>query len=169
MKKLLTCCAMAAAFVAVPASAQWYAGVGVGSSKIDGAGSGLDSSKTSAKLYGGYQITPTWGAEAQYTDLGKREAPGVSIKPSQYSLAGTGTFPVSQSFSLMGKLGVTRNRVDVSGGNNENKSDLLVGVGVSYAITPKMAVRLEYEDFGKLSSNGSVRANNYSLNLQYAF
>ena len=61
MKKLLTCCAMAAAFVALPASAQWYGGVGVGSSKIDGAGGGLDSSKTSAKLYGGYQITPLIG------------------------------------------------------------------------------------------------------------
>ena len=65
-------------------------------------------------------------------------------------------------------------RNTLSGLISQHKSDLLVGVGVSYAINSKLAVRLEYEDFGKLSSNGganggSIRANNLSLNLQYAF
>ena len=51
---------------------------------------------------------------------------------------------------------------------------MLIGVGVSYSITPKMAVRLEYEDFGKFSKDGGVnggaiRANNVSIGLQYAF
>ena len=189
MKKLAICCALAAAFVAVPASAQSYLGFGVGSSKISGvdgsygAGttvSGGNANRGSVKIYGGFQITPTWGAEAQYSDLGSRDvsinSSGVvtrdSIRASQFSLAGTGTLPLSQSFALIGKVGVSQNRI--KGGINENKSDLLLGVGVSYSINPKLAVRAEYEDFGKFSKNGgsgggSVRANNYSVSLQYAF
>lgn len=188
MKKLAICCAMAAAFVAVPASAQGYVGFGVGSSKISGADgtsagltySGGNANRGSVKIYGGFQITPTWGAEAQYSDLGSRDITITggavpvrdSIRASQYSLAGTGTLPLSQSFALIGKVGVSQNRI--KGAVNENKSDLLLGVGVSYSINPKLAVRAEYEDFGKISKNsgpggGSIRANNYSVSLQYAF
>ena len=190
MNKILSACAIAAAFVAMPASAQWYVGAGVGSSRAAGADgtdatgvtySGGNTNKSSVKVYGGFQITPIWGVEAQYTDLGNRNIvatrAGVvigsgNIKASQYSLAAVGTLPLSQSFSLIGKLGVSQNKV--TGINSQNKSDLLAGVGVSYSINPKLAVRLEYEDFGKVSSNGgptggSVRANNTSLSLQYAF
>ena len=190
MKKILSSCVIAAAFVALPASAQWYVGVGVGSSKLSGANgtdstattySGGDASKSSFKVYGGYQLTPTWGVEAQYTDLGSRNITATqggivvgsgNLKASQYSLAAVGTLPLASNFAVIGKLGVSRNTL--SGLISQQKSDLLVGVGVSYAINSKLAVRLEYEDFGKLSSNGganggSIRANNLSLNLQYAF
>jgi OmpA-OmpF porin, OOP family len=184
MNKILSACAIAAAFAAMPASAQWYVGAGVGSSRISGLDgsangftvSGGDKNKSSVKVYGGYQLTPNWGLEAQYTDLGKRDVTITPIgsfsgKASQYSLAVTGTVPLSQSFALIGKLGASQNKIDGSG--SSNKSDVLVGVGVSYSINPKLAVRLEYEDFGKLGTNSltgrSVRANNTSLNLQYAF
>jgi OmpA-OmpF porin, OOP family len=195
MNKILSACAIAAAFAAMPASAQWYVGAGVGSSRtngIDGSASGFtlsggNSNKSSVKVFGGYQITPFWGVEAQYTDLGNRDftvrdstgglVGSGKVKASQYSIAGTGTLPLSQSFALIGKLGVSNNRGSVSFpgvSSSGNKSDVLVGVGVSYSINPKLAVRLEYEDFGKFSSNGgfagtSIRANNTSLNLQYAF
>ncbi len=198
MKKVFLAGAIAAAFVAMPASAQWYAGVGVGSSSasgvdgpITGAGipagtrlTGGDSSKAVYKLYGGYQITPNWGVEAQYPDLGNRDivartAAGVPIvagtlKLSQYSIAGTGTLPLAQNFSLFGKLGVSKNRgkVNLVGQSSSgNKTSLLAGVGVAYNITPALAVRLEYEDFGKTGEGfgGSMRADAYSLSLKYAF
>ena len=200
MKKLLSACAIAAAFVAAPASAQWYAGIGVGTSKTSGADgttatvppvnvSGGNVSKGSGKVYGGYQLTPNWGIEAQYTDLGSRALTGSlasgaqvatgSFRSTQYSLAAVGTLPLAANFSLLGKLGVTSNYANISttiagAGSSGNTSDMIVGVGVAYNITPQLAVRLEYEDFGKLSKNGSanggsIRGNNYSLNLQYAF
>jgi OOP family OmpA-OmpF porin len=195
MKKVFLACAVAAAFVAMPASAQWYAGGGVGSSKLSGLDftsppiriTGADSSKASVKVYGGYQITPNWGVEAQYTDLGNRDfairnLAGVqlasgSIKSSQYSIAGTGTLPLSSNFSLFGKLGVSSNQGKVSTvgvSDRGNQTSPLIGVGVVYNFTPKLAVRLEYEDFGKISDDGganggAVRANNFGLSLQYAF
>jgi OOP family OmpA-OmpF porin len=198
MKKVFLAGAIAAAFVAMPASAQWYAGVGVGSSKatgIDGpiTGTGVpagtrltggDSNKGMYKLYGGYQITPNWGVEAQYSDLGNRDvvartaagAPIVtgSLKLSQYSIAATGTLPLARDFSLFGKVGVSNNRekINILGQSNSgNKTSLMAGVGVAYNITPALAVRLEYENFGKTDQGfgGSIRTDAYSLSLKYAF
>lgn len=198
MKKVFLATAIAAAFVAMPASAQWYAGVGIGSSSASGVdgpivGAGIpagtrltggDSNKGMYKLYGGYQITPNWGVEAQYSDLGNRDvvartAAGAqivagSLKLSQYSIAGTGTLPLAQNFSLFGKLGVSKNRgkVDLVGQSSSgNKTALMAGVGVAYNITPALAVRLEYENFGKTGEGfgGSIRTDAYSLSLKYAF
>ena len=195
MKKVFLAGAIAAACVAMPASAQWYVGGGVGSSKISGADgtiapltvSGGDSSKASAKIYGGYQFTPNWGLEAQYTDLGNRDlairnAAGVtlftgSLKASQFSIAGTGTLPLASNFSLLGKLGISKNHGKISAlgiSDSGNKTSPLIGVGVAYNFSPKLAVRLEYEDFGKFSSDGGVsgsaiRAKNFGIGLQYAF
>ncbi|MES2412807.1 MAG: outer membrane beta-barrel protein [Pseudomonadota bacterium] len=205
MKKILSACAIAAAaFTAAPAFAQGYVGLGFGSSKITGvdgnivgagipAGtvfSGGNTSKGLVKIYGGFQFTPNWGVELQYSDLGNRgvvatSAAGAvlvsgSYKASQYSIAGTGTLPLSAGFSLFGKLGVTSNKgnLSVNGGgvtanSTGSQSSLLAGVGVKYNITPALALRLEYEDFGKMTSGngfgGTVRGNAYSLNLQYGF
>lgn len=189
MKKLLVVAALASTFMATSAFAQSYIGFGVGSSRVsgvDGTEAGLtftggNTSKGSVKIYGGFKFTPTWGLEAQYSDLGRRNLTvtngagavvgTVDTRASQYSLAGTGTLPIAQSFALIGKLGVSANRGS-GGGSSSNKTSLMAGVGVSYSITPRLAARLEYEDFGKFADglNGSsVRANNTSLNLQYAF
>jgi OOP family OmpA-OmpF porin len=198
MKKVFLAGAIAAAFVAMPASAQWYVGGGVGSSKVTGADgtaptippltlTGADSSKASIKVYGGYQFTPNWGVEAQYADLGSRDfgirngagallATG-SLKASQFSVAGTGTLPLSNNFSLFGKLGISSNHGKISAvgvSDSGSKTSPLIGVGVTYNFSPKLAVRFEYEDFGKFSndggaSGGSIRADNFGLSLQYAF
>jgi OOP family OmpA-OmpF porin len=195
MKKVFLAGAVAAAFVAMPASAQWYVGGGVGSSNVRGADgisaplmlTGADSSKASVKIYGGYQLTPNWGIEAQYADLGNRDfairtLAGVqlatgSLKASQYSIAGTGTLPLASNFSLFGKLGISNNHGKISAvgvSDRGSKTSPLIGVGVVYNFTPKLAVRLEYEDFGKFSndggaSGGAIRADNFGLSLQYAF
>lgn len=191
MKKIFAAAAIAAAFIATPALAQGYIGLGLGSSKLSGvdgtsAGSTLsggNSSKGSVKVYGGFQFTPNWGVEAQYSDLGNRNlavtgaqpATG-SIKASQFSIAGTGTLPLASKFSLFGKLGVSSNtpKLSLPGASAGNATSLMAGVGASYSITPAVAVRLEYEDFGKFSSNNgfggsTIRANNYSVSVKYAF
>ena len=193
MKKIFAAAAIAAAFIATPAFAQGYVGLGLGSSNLSGvdgtaAGSTLsggNSSKGSVKVYGGFQLTPNWGVEAQYSDLGNRNlvvsnaglvvATG-SVKASQFSIAGTGTLPLASNFSLFGKLGVSSNipKPSVPNASAGNATSLMAGVGVAYSITPKVAVRLEYEDFGKFSSNNgfggsTIRANNYSVSVKYAF
>ncbi len=185
MKKILTACALAAAaLTAAPVFAQGYVGVGVGSSKISGFDNGTitggNTSKGMAKIYGGFQFTPNWGVEGQYSGLGKRDVANAgvavgSFTTSQFSIAGTGTLPLSSGFSLLGKLGVSANRVNAPAGafNSSNNTSALIGIGAAYSITPALSVRVEYEDFGKLgtvAANGStVRANAYSISLKYGF
>ena len=194
------------AIISVPASAQWYAGAGVGS----GNATGFNGSEavtattnvtisggtraTSWKLYGGYQFTPNWGVEAQYTDLGKRSATatfsgavvgsaGLNASASQWGIAGTGTMPLSNNFYLLGKLGVSRNEIDnvtatfggvTYSGSGTSKTDLLAGLGVGYNFNKNVGVRFEYENFGKFSSNGGVggsaiKGDNWGISLKYAF
>lgn len=185
MKQFFTACAVAvAAFAAVPAFAQGYIGGGFGSSRVTGLDfgtiSGGNTSKGLVKIYGGYQFTPNWGAEAQYSDLGNRNLRDssnnqtASFKTSQFSIAGTGTLPLSSGFSLLGKLGVSGNRVTGTPNlGNYASTSALVGVGVGYTITPNWSARLEYEDFGKVTTviptGSTVRANAYSLSVKYAF
>ena len=185
MKKILTACAIAAAtLTAAPAFAQGYVGFGAGSSKISGADSGTftggNTNKSLVKIFGGFQFTPNWGAELQYSDLGKRDisnagVPVGSFTTSQYSIAGTGTLPLSSGFSLLGKLGVSANRVNAPAGalSSSNNTSAMIGIGASYSFTPALSLRVEYEDFGKvatIAANGStVRANAYSISLKYGF
>jgi OOP family OmpA-OmpF porin len=157
IKKILMVAAVAAACTALPASAQFYLGGGVGEAKTD-------TRETSWKMYGGFQFNPTWGVELGYTDLGKYR--GADIE--SYSLAMTGTMPLNEQWSLLGKLGVAENRPDAAG--NGNKTSALIGVGVGYSFNKNVGMRLEYEDFGKLSDAGnSSSGKNLGLSLKYNF
>lgn len=158
MKKLLMAAAFSAALIAGPASAQMYLGAGVGASKTD-------TSENSWKLYGGYQFNPTWGLEAGYTDLGRYRGSDIE----SWSLAGTGTLPLGERWSLLGKLGAAANRPHFSGAANH--TDLLAGVGIGYGMTKNISLRLEYENFGKLSNvstGNNSKGSNLGLSLKYA-
>ncbi|MDP1671583.1 MAG: outer membrane beta-barrel protein [Burkholderiales bacterium] len=159
MKKLLMAATVAAALVAGQASAQMYMGAGVGSSK-------LDNREDSWKLYGGYQFNPTWGAELGYNDLGQNRGGDME----SWTLAGTGTLPLNERWSMLGKLGVASNRPHFAG--SSNRTGLLVGVGVGYTLSRNVGLRVEYEDFGKLSKNNigsNTKGNNVSVSLKYMF
>lgn len=159
MKKLLMAAAFSVAFIAVPASAEMYLGAGVGASKTD-------TKEDSWKLYAGMQFNPTWGLELGYTDLGRYRGSDVE----SWTLAGTGTMPLGERWSLLVKLGAASNRSHFSGASNH--TDWLVGVGVGYNMTKSLGLRLEYEDFGKLSdvsTGNNARGRNLGLSLKYAF
>lgn len=159
MKRLLTAAALCAGFASAPASAQIYLGLGAGAARTD-------SHETSWKLYGGYQFSPVWGVELGYNDLGRYR--GADIE--SWTLAGTGTLALNPSWSLLGKLGVAANRARFAGASHEQ--DLLVGVGLGYSFNKNLGLRLEYEDFGRLSDVGggnNSRGNNLGLSVKYSF
>jgi len=153
------------------------------------------SNDTSYKIYGGYQFTKNWGIEAGYNDLGNSYnvdftiagLPGSgSVKIQNWYLAGTGTLPLTDQFSIFGKLGAVANHsslgnVCVSGvcvpGGSDNHTDVLLGAGVQFAFTRNWAALLEYEDYGKVSSDdvwgtggsGSAKANSWYASVKYSF
>lgn len=158
-------------------------------------GSGDKTRDTSYKLYGGYQFTPNWGLELGYNNLGNKysskiEFLGLSAsipaKVDNWYLAGTGTLPLGSGFSLLGKLGIVRNNTVggdiclagtcVSAGSS-HRTQPLIGVGGAYDFTKNMAVRLEYEDYGKITGDdvwgtggsGAIKASSWNLSLKYAF
>ncbi len=168
--------AFASAFVSAPASAQWYAGAGIGSAqaKLSGRGAiqGNDSYETGLKLFGGYQFTPIWGVEGQYVYLGEYNINTGSYEPESWGMAATGTVPLSNKLYLMGKLGAAFNRLSGANLGGDSKTDLLVGVGMGYKFNTKWGIRAEYEDFGKLSKNtngGDIKGQIWSVNVKYAF
>jgi OOP family OmpA-OmpF porin len=199
MNKILIAVAIAGACAAAPASAQWYIGGGIGAAQAKlgsyspavGVGVGGTSNRdTSYKIFGGYQFTPNWGIEGQYSDLGKYDytvsqagaSSTGSYRVDQWSLAGTGTLPLSSNFYLMGKLGVSSNHVRASAvcvplgctsSSSGNKSDLLAGIGIGYNFNKNIGVRFEYENFGKMANvsngGGSIKGDNWALSVKYSF
>lgn len=189
MKKTVAA-ALAGALLAIPFAAQAqsaYVGLGVGQSKFsldDGSFSAVsrDEKDTAYKIFGGYQFTKNWGVEVGYADLGKLRnvynVSGTDItldgKSQVFYVAGTGTLPLSDQFSLFAKLGATSARTSanasapgVSISDNGNKSSYVAGLGAEYSFTKNIGLALEYEDFGKIADD--AKANLWSLSLRYKF
>jgi OOP family OmpA-OmpF porin len=207
--------ALTSAAVAAPAAAQsgasagpWYLGFGLGKSHSTGGNgsgvvsgvpftvSGLEGNQTSFQVNGGYQFTPEWGIELQYTDLGKRDgsvafgapvngtATISGLKAYQVGLAGTGTLWFNESWFGRAKLGVSSNHISsntatvtTAGGTGSvsvssgSKTSVLAGIGAGYKWTPNISTRLEYEYFGKFASTptGDIKGSNLGLRFQYSF
>jgi len=162
---------------------------------------GRDNS-TAWKAYGGYQFTSIWGAELGYAHLGQfqnsyslpaQNGSGVGTdKLSAWSLAGTATWPINQDFALRGKLGLARLRTDysfsgsgagsgyVTGDNGSlTKTNLMFGLGAQYNLNRNVALRVDYENFGKVGSptnnltspgaTGQAKPSMVSASVQYLF
>lgn len=168
-------------------AAQGYVGLSAGQSttsfdarNVSGLGTVSASDnlrKTAYKFYVGYDFNRNWGAEIGYADLGR---PGFSYtsgglpgsaeaKESAWYLAAKGNWPVNQRFNLFGKLGGTRNRLEVNGADAA-KTDWLLGVGAEYSVSKQVGVRLEYEDFGRFGDDNGVgqsRATAWTLGVTF--
>lgn len=161
----------------------WYAGgnVGRGAATIDEPritsgllGAGLattsitsDDRDTGYKVYGGYQINRNLAIEGGYYDLGTygftaTTAPAGTLN-GQIKLRGVnldvvGTLPVTEKFSVFGRVGAasTQARDTFSGTGavvvtnpspSKRDTNLKLGLGMQYAFTESLAMRLEAERY----------------------
>ena len=196
-----------AAMTALPAAAQqeggyFYGGVGAGQgrAKIDqdrisstllGAGlttSGFaaDNKSNTYRIFGGYQMNRNFGLEASYFNMGKfgfhTDTTPAGTLDGQVRIQGggldlVGTLPLSQRFSLLGRVGVqhARTRDHFVGGGAVNvlnptpsKRDTgyKVGVGMQYDITPNFLVRGEVDRYrvnDAVGNRGTVNVASVSL------
>jgi OOP family OmpA-OmpF porin len=158
MKRILIA-AVSAALLAGPVAAQVYVGAGAGVARTQ-------SDHDSWKGYVGYQFNPNWGVELGYTSLGENQG----SKAEARTLAVVGTLPLNDRWSVLGKLGQSWNHADT--GDVTSRTDLLVGAGIGYSLTQNLGLRLEYEEYGKLSKGSTINdtnSSNWSLGLKYAF
>lgn len=160
-----------------------------------GAGSPLTSSDRGGsnqwRLQLGYGLSENFAVEAGYIDFGKSKysasysggSASGELKSGGFDLALLGILPVSEEFSLFGKLGVvaanTKSSLTATGsgsaasGKDSAREVLpLVGLGVSYKLSDNLDLRSEYDrvsGLGKSGKTGTMDSNMLSIGLAYHF
>lgn len=132
---------------------------------------GCKNTATLVRVAIGTQITPMWGAEISYGDLGKASAGTLGSVPLDWQISalqfsGTGTFPLSGAFSLIGKLEIVQARATVSSGgisSSGSNTSLGVGIGAQYDFTKSVAIRFQYEDLGTFGDPNVTGNTNVTL------
>ena len=180
-----------AAFLAVsaPAAAQqsdmgFYIGGAYGMSSFDIDTTGItnpsvDDSDSGFKIFGGYQFSRNWGVEVGYVDFGKAGISGSilgipftgDLGVTALTVAGTGTMPMNESFSLLGKVGMWNwdakanvAALGTAGSASDSGTDLFFGVGLRYNLSKNLGLQLEVEQY---SGDDSITYT--SLGLRYKF
>ena len=159
MKKTLLATALLTGMMSSAAFADtnFYIGAGVGQAEVDFqeiAGTSVqDDSDTSWKIYGGYNFNQHFAVELAYTDLGESDVTilgqDTDIDADVLSIALVGKYPVSEQIDVFGKLGYADIDADADvagvGSTSVSESDVLYGLGVDYAVTEQVDIRLEWE------------------------
>jgi OOP family OmpA-OmpF porin len=156
---------IAAAMFALPASAQWYAGVGLGQSTFKGdlscagtAGFSCSDTDTALKIFGGYQINPNFAAEATYHDFGKVSLSGgglsASIKSHAFDVSALGMLPFATHFAAYARLGVyfasSDGTSNVGVNASQSNSGFTYGLGLQWDPISNIGVRVEYQAYNQV-------------------
>jgi len=158
--------AIGAALFSTAAAAQYdtprrfYAGASVAHSLAErwctGAGGvSCDDTSVAGKLFGGYQLDQTFAVEVGYSYLGKFKASAAGgsdeAKVQALEASVVATWPVAARTALFGRFGgyyaSVRETTSFAGSFSDNNADLTFGFGVRYHVTPKLAVRAEWQRY----------------------
>jgi OOP family OmpA-OmpF porin len=154
----------------------WYGGANIGRS-----GATIDETRITSgllskverdrgyKIFGGYQFNKYFAAEAGYLELGKfgfttNTVPlgtgtlNASIKLKGLNLDAVGTLPITEKFSVFGRLGVAHTQANDAfvgtGAVNvlipnpsARNTNLKIGLGLQYALTDALMLRTEIERY----------------------
>lgn len=127
-----------------------------------------DSTDTGWKIFGGYQFTPNFEAEAFYADLGDTSANGTiqglpataNVEIDGFGISAIGIFPIGDKFDVLGKLGFLRWDIKSSAtvGSNSasleaNGTDIMFGIGARYSFSERFAIRVEWERFNDVGDD----------------
>lgn len=136
-----------------------------------------DKSKNAYSIYGGGYFNNNFGFELGYADFGRIARAGGSTKAEGINLSLVGKLPLNQSFNLLGRVGTTYGRTDVSAvpasgiaGGRDSSFNLSYGVGAEYAFNPSLSAVLQYDEYNlKFVTTGRERINTTSVGLRYRF
>jgi len=155
-----------------------FGSLGQSDANVSGA---TDTEDTAWKLGGGLQLSPNWGLELQYTELGsvKGDVPTIfGVFQADLETQGWGGNLVGavpfERFHLFGKLGYHRMETEVrvtglGGSASESEEEWVVsyGFGGAYDLTSSLAVVAEYEVYSDVADEYDV--DMLSAGLRYRF
>jgi hypothetical protein len=126
---------------------------------------------------GNYFIDKNYGVELGYTDFGSVNHAGSSTKVDGINLSLIGRMPLNSSFNLLGRVGTTYSRTDVSAnpgsgvaGGSERGFDWSYGIGGELVLTPQWSALLQYDEhFVKYPSSSSERVSSTTLGVRYHY
>lgn len=158
-----------------------YVGLNAGQSNYS-LGNGLslfsaDDHDTAYNIYTGTFFSPNFGLELGYTNFGKIDRAGGRTKAEGINLSLVGRAPISPSFNLLGKLGTTYGRTDVSStpgsgvaAGKETGFGVSYGLGAEYVFNPQLSAVLQYDEHRlKFSGEGRDRISATTVGLRYRF
>ena len=140
--------------------------------------SSCDDKDTAWKAFAGYRFSRHFAAEATYINFGEYSgtvtfgaaSAAVNADATGWGLAAVGIYPINDKFDLFGKLGFIRGESEAtvtvgafSGTVGDKGTEIHYGVGGVYNFTPKLGLRLEWENVD--DADLSI----LSLGLQYKF
>ena len=162
----------------------WYAGVGLGYSKIEFYPADFSSNGTASEEVRdadlgftgavGIQFNKNWAFEVNFIQLGKfsyKYTQGLNTQEDIYEVSGWGgsllpTVPLTRNFSLFGRLGALaaqtrttfRNPAPAYNGSitatQVNTTSFLSGFGAQYFLNRDVGIRVEYQNLGKVGTSG---------------
>lgn len=163
-----------------------YVGVSLGASSanpVDVATPRRSSDETdrAVKAYVGYQLTEHFGVQAGHVRLGRYQGnfdgSGATVQQSvsgrSLYVAATGRLPVGEALALAARLGVSSgkvtgtNRLPVADSLIGSKTSPLVGFGIEYRMDRGLAITIDYDAFGKLSSKLSASALTFGVRVGF--
>jgi opacity protein-like surface antigen len=86
----------------------------------------------------GYDLNPSLGLEVGYESL-------MGYEMTMWSVSGLGRYHLTNHLSLLGRLGLAHWTESPTGRHNATGTNPLLGLGLSYALTPAMSIRTEYQ------------------------
>jgi len=158
-----------------------YIGLNAGKSDFSlGNGTGVFASEnkdTAYSIYGGSYFSNNLGMELGFTDFGKLNRAGGTTKAQGFNLSLVGRLPLSPAFNLLGKVGTTYGRTDVSSvpgsgvaSGSESGFGVSYGLGAEYAFNPQLSAVLQYDSHDlKFAGSGRDRVSATTAGLRYKF
>lgn len=163
----------------VPGSS--YIGFNVGRTDYSlGNGTGIfgnDKSNTSYGLNAGAYFNNYLGLEVGMNDFGDATRGGGTTQAYGFNVSLIGKLPLNQNFNLLGKVGTTYGRTEVSSlpgsGITAGKNDgfgVSYGIGAEYVFAPNISAVLQYDEhYLKFIGTDRERVGTASVGLRYRF
>lgn len=158
-----------------------YIGFNVGQSNLNlnnGNGTfGIERNKNTYNLYGGSYFNDFIGLEIGYADFGRINRGGGQTKADGFNVGLVGKFPLGNSFNLLGRLGTTYGRTEVSSNiasgvvaGKQTGWGGSYGIGAEFLFNPQLSAVLQYDEYNlKFAGGTRDRINTTSLGLRYRF